>query len=342
MKEIYDRARDMLKGYCRVCPVCDGRACVGEVPGMGGVGNGASFKANMEALGAVKLNLRAIHDISEPSGEVEILGQSLSMPVMAAPVAGMRLNFGGVMPEEDYAMAVAKGCLSAGTLGMLGDGPHEELFQTVVKILEATGGRVIPVIKPWDDQELLSRLEQVAKAGAPYAVVDVDAAGFFHLRHRGSPVLPRTGKQWSKIFARASLPVALKGIMTPDEALQAAEAGAPGVVVSNHGGRVLEGAAGTAEVLPAVAAAIKGKVALMVDGGVRSGSDVLKMLALGADVVLIGRPLAVAAIGGMEEGVKKYLRRIGLELTQNMILTGCAHPGDANLNLLWGRNDVEG
>jgi len=342
MKEVRDRARELLKGYCRVCPVCDGRACVGEVPGVGGVGNGASFKANMEALQAVKLNLRTIHEISEPGSEVEILGQRLSMPVMAAPVAGMKLNFGGVMPEEEYALAVAKGCLSTGTLAMLGDGPHEELFQTIVKVLEATGGRVIPVIKPWDDKKLLSSLEQVAKAGAPYAVVDVDAAGFFHLRRMGIPVLPRSGKQWAQIFKQASLPVALKGIMTPDEALEAAEAGAAGVVVSNHGGRVLEGSAGTAEVLPAVAAAVKGKLALMADGGVRSGGDVLKMLALGADVVLLGRPLAVAAIGGMEEGVQKFLRRIGFELTQTMILTGCPHPTKANLNLIWGRNGAEG
>jgi 4-hydroxymandelate oxidase len=342
MKEIRDRARELLKGYCRVCPVCDGRVCAGEVPGMGGVGNGASFKANLEALGAVKLNLRTLHEISEPSTEVSLLGQSLSLPVMAAPIAGMRLNFGGVMPEDKYALAVAQGCLSAGTLGMLGDGPHEELFKTILTVLEATGGRVIPVIKPWEDKELLSRLEQVAKAGAPYAVVDVDAAGFIHLRRQGTPVLPRTGKQWSRIIAQAPLSVALKGVMTPDEALQAAEAGAAGVVVSNHGGRVLEGSAGTAEVLPAVAGALKGKIALMVDGGVRSGVDALKMLALGAEAVLIGRPLAVAAIGGAQEGVKKYLTRIRFELIQAMILTGCPRPEAATSSLIWPRPRKEG
>jgi 4-hydroxymandelate oxidase len=130
--------------------------------------------------------------------------------------------------------------------------------------------------------------------------------------------------------------------MTPDEALQAAEAGAAGVVVSNHGGRVLEGSAGTAEVLPAVAGALKGKIALMVDGGVRSGVDALKMLALGAEAVLIGRPLAVAAIGGAQEGVKKYLTRIRFELIQAMILTGCPRPEAATSSLIWPRPRKEG
>ena len=335
MKDVRDKARELLKGYCRVCPVCDGRACAGEVPGMGGMGSGSTFKANFQALQAVKLNLRTMHDINEPDTKIEIMGHVLSLPVMAAPVAGMKLNFGGVMSEEEYAQIVAEGCLSAGTLAWLGDGPHEELFTTILSVLGATEGKVIPVIKPWVDQMLIPRLEQVAEAGAPYAVVDVDAAGFAHLRRMGTPVTPRSVEQWSRIMAEVPLPIALKGIMTPDEALKAADAGAVGIVVSNHGGRVLEGGAGTAEVLPAIAAAAKGKIPLLVDGAVRSGGDVLKMLALGADAVLIGRPLAVAAIGGGSEGVVKYIRRIMFELIQSMILTGCPHAGAATSDLIW-------
>lgn len=335
MKEIRDRARELLKGYCRVCPVCDGRACAGELPGMGGFGTGASFKANVESLRAVKLNMRTIHEVNDSSTELTILGQNLSMPVMAAPVAGMRLNFGGPMPEEEYAMEVAEGCLQAGTLGMLGDGPHAELFISILAVLKATNGRAIPVIKPWEDKELLSRLEQVAKAGAPYVVIDVDAIGFTNLRRQGTPVVARSSQQWARIIDQSPLPIVLKGVMTPDETLKAAEAGAAGVVVSNHGGRMLEGSAGTAEVMPAIAQAAKGKTVLMVDGGIRSGGDTLKMLALGADVVLIGRPLAVAAVGGLRDGAHKYLRRIRFELIQAMVLTGCPSLEAIDSSLIW-------
>ncbi len=334
MQEIRDRAREMLKGRCRVCRVCDGRACAGEVPGLGGIGCGASFHANLTALARIQLNLRVLHGVSEPATAVNLLGQSLSLPVLAAPVAGMKINFGGPLEEEPYALAVAQGCLAAGTLGLLGDGPSREVFQAALTALEATGGRVIPTIKPWEDRELLDKLEGSARLGAPFAVVDVDAAGLINLRILGKPVFPRTPEQWRDLIARAPLPVVLKGVMTAEEAVLAAQAGAAGVVVSNHGGRVLEGSAGTAAVLPAIAAAVKGRIAVLADGGVRSGGDVLKMLALGADAVLIGRPLAVAAIGGLAPGVEKYLRRIHFELSQNLVLTGCASPREAGPRLI--------
>lgn len=109
-----------------------------------------------------------------------------------------------------------------------------------------------------------------------------------------------------------------------DEAKMCMDAGAAGIVVSNHGGRVLDGAPGTARVLPEVARAVKGKIAVLVDGGVRSGADVLRMLALGADAVLIGRPFSVAVMGGGLDGVTQYLEKIRQELIQCMVLTGTA------------------
>lgn len=85
MKEIRAAARERMKGHCRVCPVCDGKACSGEVPGMGGLGTGASFRNNREALNACKLNMTALHDAREPRTNCTILGIDLSFPVMAAP-----------------------------------------------------------------------------------------------------------------------------------------------------------------------------------------------------------------------------------------------------------------
>ena len=119
------------------------------------------------------------------------------------------------------------------------------------------------------------------------------------------------------------LPFILKGLMTVDEAILAAEAGVDAIVVSNHGGRVLDCTPGAADVLPAIAEAVKGKVTILADGGVRSGVDVLKMIGLGADGVLIGRPFVTASFGGGKEGVEMYVNKIIDELEATMRLTGC-------------------
>jgi isopentenyl diphosphate isomerase/L-lactate dehydrogenase-like FMN-dependent dehydrogenase len=122
--------------------------------------------------------------------------------------------------------------------------------------------------------------------------------------------------------------------MTADEAMIALEAGAQAIVVSNHGGRVLDHTPGSAEVLPQIAKLVKGRLKIMVDGGVRSGVDVLKMLALGADAVMIGRPIAIAAVGGGADGVVKYLDKIRAELTSAMVMTGCATIGEVSSRVL--------
>ena len=111
--------------------------------------------------------------------------------------------------------------------------------------------------------------------------------------------------------------------MNAKSALAAIEAGADAIVVSNHGGRVLDTMPGTAEVLPEVANAVAGRVKILVDGGIREGIDILKMLALGADAVMIGRPICIAAFGGAQEGVEFYLDQKRSELKKAMILTGC-------------------
>ncbi|MHB1005512.1 MAG: alpha-hydroxy-acid oxidizing protein, partial [Chloroflexota bacterium] len=150
----------------------------------------------------------------------------------------------------------------------------------------------------------------------------------------GQPVGPMPPEKVATLAARLPLPLILKGIMTADEAEIAVAAGAAGIVVSNHGGRSLDHLPGTAEVLPEIAAAVKGKLTILVDGGVRSGADALKMLALGADAVLLGRPAAIAAVGGGAEAVELCFKRFGNELRTAMILTGCPTPGEASLRLV--------
>ena len=118
------------------------------------------------------------------------------------------------------------------------------------------------------------------------------------------------------------------------DALAAVDAGASAIVVSNHGGRVLDFTPGSADVLEGISSAVKGKISILADGGVRSGADVLKLLALGADAVMIGRPFCVAAVGGLKQGVELYIDRIATELEQAMVLTGTARADNVRRDIL--------
>ena len=125
------------------------------------------------------------------------------------------------------------------------------------------------------------------------------------------------------IISFTNKPFILKGIMTVKSALKAIEAGASAIVVSNHGGRVLEDTPATAEVLEDICKAVNGKVKVLVDGGIRSGADIFKALALGADGVIIARPYVTALFGGEEEGIKLYTEKLRTELEDTMKMCGC-------------------
>lgn len=323
MKEIRENAKKLMAGYCRVCPVCNGKLCGGEVPGMGGLGTGASFKANIEALSACKFNMRLIHDVVEPDTRVKIFGRTFEIPILAAPIGGVSFNMGGKIEEKDYIEAVLNGCFEKGTLGCTGDGAPDFIYEAGFAAIKALHGEGIPFIKPWEEKELYQKLEKAADTGAAIVGMDIDAAGLVTLKLMGRPVSPKSPEKLAEIIKRTPMKFILKGIMTPDDAILAIDAGADGIVVSNHGGRVLDHTPGVAQVLPKIADTVNGQITILADGGVRSGGDALKMLALGADAVMIGRPLAIAAVGGSKEGVAKYLDQVKTELIQAMILTGC-------------------
>ena len=118
LKEIHQRAREKFKGVCRVCPRCDGRACAGEMPGIGGIGTGASFMANFDSLSRFKLNLRTIHDAASPDLSYDFFGRPLKMPILVAPVAGMAINMGGAMGEEEYLTGMVEGGKEAGSISL--------------------------------------------------------------------------------------------------------------------------------------------------------------------------------------------------------------------------------
>lgn len=335
MKDVRKRAKELMEGYCRVCPVCNGKACSGEVPGMGGLGTGSSFMNNVTALSAVRFNMRLVHGAEQPDTRLNLLGLDLAMPVLAAPIGGVSFNMGGKITEQEYVDAVVGGCVDKGVVGCTGDGVPPFIHESGFAAIAANSGRGIPFIKPWEDKELFEKLDKAVATGATVVGMDIDAAGLVTLRLMGRPVGPKPFDKLKDIIAHVPAKFVLKGVMTPDDAKRAVDAGAAGIVVSNHGGRVLDHTPGTAEALPSIARVVKGQIAILVDGGVRTGGDVLKMLALGADAVLIGRPVSIAAVGGLREGVAKYLEQVRGELVQAMILTGCASVADADPQILF-------
>lgn len=335
MKEIRNQARKQMEGYCRVCPVCDGRVCAGEVPGMGGIGTGAAFRDNVQALSECQFQMRVIHNIVEPRTRTEILGIPLEIPVLAAPIGGVSFNMGGKISEEDYILSKLDGCKEKGIIGCTGDGAPAFIHESGFQAIRSLKGHGIPFIKPWEDRELYAKLEGAAATGAGIVGMDVDAAGLITLRLMGRPVSPKTPEKLKDIISRTPMKFILKGIMTPDQARIAVDAGAHAIVVSNHGGRVLDHTPGVARVLSDVASAVKEQITILADGGVRTGGDVLKMLALGADAVMIGRPFSVAVMGGLKEGVMRYIDQIRSELIQAMILTGTQSVRAVDPSILW-------
>lgn len=323
IKEIYRVAREKFKGVCRVCPNCNGRACAGEMPGMGGIGTGSSFMANFDSLARIKLNLGTIHDAADPNIDYDFFGRSLRMPILVAPLAGMVINMGKAMEEREYLAAMVEGGREAGSITFTCDGPNPMFFDLGLEILGKNKGWGVPTIKPRPAEDFLALVRRAEDAGVPAIASDIDAAGIIHMKRAGQPAGPWPLKHWEKVISQTRMPIILKGIMTAAEAIKAVEAGAAGIVVSNHGGRVLDHTPGTAEALPEIASAVKGKIKIFIDGGVRSGIDALKMLALGAEAVLVGRPMAVAAVGGGQEGVTLLLNQYAEQLRTAMLYTAC-------------------
>ena len=203
IKEVRANAKERMKGFCRVCPVCDGRACAGETPGMGGIGTGSAFKNNVAALAGVRLNMRLIHEVKKPVTETEVLGFRLRLPVLAAPIGGTSFNMGGALSEAEYARAIVSGCREAGIVGCVGDGAPDELHEAGNAAITAECGWGIPFIKPWEGEELERKMCRAAATGTRVLGMDIDAAGLIALARMGRPVSPKTCAELAAIVDRS-------------------------------------------------------------------------------------------------------------------------------------------
>jgi isopentenyl diphosphate isomerase/L-lactate dehydrogenase-like FMN-dependent dehydrogenase len=150
---------------------------------------------------------------------------------------------------------------------------------------------------------------------------DIDGCGSSIMRKHKKPVFRKSIEDLRELASATALPFIVKGVMAVEDAEGAVEAGAAAIVVSNHGGRVLDHTPGTAEVLPKIAEAVKGKIKILADGGIRTGYDVLKMLALGAEATLVGRDIVRAAVGGGMEGVRLQMDYFQETLMKAMMMT---------------------
>ena len=301
LQEVRNKAREKMKG-CHVCPLCNGKACVGMIPGFGGLRTGRSFMRNVEALQEYGLVMRSMSGVDDPDTAVTLMGKRLSMPVLLAPVGGIVLNAqvdgDPAEVEQEYDEAVTQAALDVGTLCFTGDSGAPYMYSSGIASCKKRPGIVIPTIKPRSNDQIIEKAHQAEEAGAFAVASDIDAATLINMRIFGQPVGPKSARDIAEVVQAIKLPFIVKGVMSAEEAVSCAEAGAQGIVVSNHGGRVLDGMAGTADVLPDIAAAVKGRITIFVDGGIRHGEDILKMLALGADAVLIGRlPSLLSEVG---------------------------------------------
>lgn len=323
LDELMDRAREKISPLCCVCYYCNGEECRGSLPGIGGIGSGISFINNFYALAKYQLNLRTMHQAVSPQTEQVLFGRRVLTPILPAPISGMKKNFNEIITENYYAKSMAKGAHIAGTIPTFGDGEAGEIYESALSAMQDVGYG-ITFIKPRSVEEIIERIRRAEEAGAIAVGIDVDAA-LFSMGDKGIPVGPKSFYQMRRLVQSTSLPFIIKGVMTRQEAEMAAEMGAAAIVVSNHGGRVLDHTPGTAEVLPEIAEKVKGEIIVMADGGIRTGIDVLKMLALGADYTLVGRPVLKSVVGGGSEGVELLIKRLSSELKNTMIMTGCAH-----------------
>ena len=322
-KDVLANAKKNIGPGCKVCPECNGLACGNLMPGPGSKAPGNGANDNWRAWRSIKLNMDTIFPDEPVDTSIEFLGRHFSMPLFSAPVGSLKAQYNPTDDVRDFNECCAEAAESCGIASSFGDGLDASVFPHGCEVTKKHGGIAIPVINPLSMDTIKLNLD-MANEAKPFAVsLVIDSAGLPHLKKANPDAVCKSAEQLLELCGYAKMPVIIKGVMTVRGAEKAAAAGAAAIVVSNHGGRVLGGSAATAEVLPEIAAALKGTgVKVLVDGGIRTGVDVFKALALGADGVLICRPFVTAVYGGGEEGVKCYIDKLAGELADTMQMCG--------------------
>ena len=321
-QEVIENARKNLGGKCKACPICNGIACKNTIPGPGAKGVGDTAIRNYDAWQEIRVNKDTLYKLAPVDMSLEIFGKKFKYPFFAGPVGAVSMHYSDTYDDVRYNEVLTAACAEAGIAAFTGDGTNPEVMKAAAKAISKCHGAAVPTVKPWNIETIKEKMDLVL-ASKPFAMaMDIDAAGLPFLKNLTPPAGSKSVEELAQIIKAAGIPFIVKGVMTVKGALKAVEAGAQAIIVSNHGGRVLDQCPSTAEVLPEIAEAVKGKVKIFVDGGIRTGTDIFKALAMGADGVLIARPFVTAVYGGGEEGVKVYIQKLAAELEDTMRMTG--------------------
>ena len=333
--EVLKSARGNMGPYCKVCPVCNGAACKNQMPGPGAKGVGDNAVRNYQKWQEIRVNMDTIHENKPIDTSVELFGRTFKYPFFAGPVGAMTLHYGEKYDDLAYNNLLVDACAKGGIAAFTGDGTNAKVMEGATAAIKAAGGLGIPTVKPWNLETIREKMELVKASGSFAVAMDIDGAGLPFLKNLTPPAGSKTVEELREVAEMAGVPFIIKGIMTRRGALKAKDAGAAAIVVSNHGGRVLDQCPATAEVLEDIVEAVGGWMKILVDGGLRSGVDVFKALAMGADGVLLGRPFVTAVYGGAAEGVQCYIDKIGGELEDTMRMCGANTISDITRDMIF-------
>lgn len=334
-KEVLEQARTCLGNYCKGCQVCNGRACRNQIPGPGAKGVGDTAIRNYDKWKEIRVQMDTLCENRPVDTTCRVFGREFAYPFFAGPVGAVNLHYGEKYTDAAYNDILVSACAEAGIAAFTGDGTNPEVMEAATEAIRRSGGVGVPTVKPWSGAVVREKMELVRGCGAFAAAMDIDAAGLPFLKNMTPPAGSKTTAELAEIIRSAGVPFIVKGIMTVKGALKARDAGAAAIVVSNHGGRVLDQCPATAEVLPEIAEAVGDSMTVLVDGGIRCGTDIFKALALGADGVLICRPFVTAVYGGEKEGVAELVGRLGAELKDTMAMCGAHSLGEITREMVW-------
>lgn len=334
-QEVLLQAKECIGKYCKACAVCDGRACRNQIPGPGAKGVGDTAIRNYDKWKEIRVNMDTFCENGETDTSAELFGRKFRYPFFAGPVGAVNLHYGEKYNDLTYNKILVDACRESGIAAFTGDGTDPAVMQNATEVIASADGFGVPTVKPWNLDMIREKMELCRKSGCFAAAMDIDAAGLPFLKNMTPPAGSKTVEEMKEIVKLAGVPFIVKGVMTVKGAKKALEAGASAIVVSNHGGRVLDQCPATAEVLEEIADSVKGSgMKILADGGIRTGTDVFKALALGADAVLICRPFVTAVYGGAGEGVKLYIEKIGAELADTMAMCGAHRISDITRDMV--------
>ncbi len=297
------------------------------IGGKGGAETGSVLKLNRDYIDSLMIETRVI-DSQEASTEMKLFGETFATPVMTAALSGL----GGICSNP--MVEVAKGVVAAGSVMWVGIGEEPEL-----KAIIETGAKTIKIIKPYKDKGLIfEKLAQAEQDGAFAVGMDIIFSFGGEIEDtlvRPHLMGPKTLADIKSFVQVTKLPFILKGILSEQDARKALDAGAAAIVVSHHGGSVLDYAVPPLKILPRIAKIIDKKIPIFVDSGITRGTDVFKALALGASGVLIGRTIMAGLAAAGVEGVQRMITGTTEELRRAMNLTGSATIENIDPKLIW-------